>query len=79
MGDKDFYKIMGLALTHKKKYDYFLSVAEAEYERRFGNHPVSIGDSFWVDKLYNDITGQPPTVDEVTENALLCKELDDKG
>ena len=77
MKDATFQKNINLLAAVKSRYLKNLKVCEDEYERRFGFHPSDRDDDFWIDFAHTCNTEgvDPPSVKELTENALICKSM----
>lgn len=67
MTDAQFQKSINKAIAALANYHSCLSVAEKEYERRFGHSPSDADDDTWIDSLH--VNPQYLSVEQVKESA----------
>jgi hypothetical protein len=75
MTDAQFQKALNKVSKTHLDYLCALSIAEGEYERRFGTHPSDWDDDFWIDTYH--VANGSATVAAITASAEHSKKLSD--
>ena len=72
MTDKRFESLMARCADAYNKYRRLFERAEAEYVRRYGQHPSDVDDDYWIDSLGGGCgDASAITALQVHENAMM--------
>jgi hypothetical protein len=71
MTDRQWYSKIKKMHAVFSDYQKQLEACEAEYERRFGNHPSDVDDDQWIDSFHVG-NGECPALEDIVESAKVA-------
>ena len=73
MTDRQWYAMIKRMHALFAEYQEQLELCEAEYARRFGNHPSDVDDDQWIDSFHVVGGGKCPPLEHIIDSAEACR------